>query len=235
MLSVLALIPARAGSKGIRDKNIQLIAGKPLLIHSIEHAKKSALINRVIVSTDSAEYAVVSKAAGAEVPFLRPADISGDQSTDLETFMHALTWLKDNEGYSPDICVHLRPTSPYREVRDIDAIIQLLLDRPDIDSVRSIAKAPATPFKMWFLGHDDLLEPVVKTDIRDAHNLPRQMLPQAYLQNACIDAVRSSVILNKNSMTGDKICGYVMEEDLDIDTHEDLHRLEAHFSKRKML
>ena len=235
MPTVLALIPARAGSKALVDKNIRPVAGKPMLVHSIEHAKASALIDRVIVSTDSAAYAEIARKAGADVPFLRPTEISGDHSTDLEAFTHALTWLREHEGTVPDICVQLRPTSPHRDVKDIDAVIQILLDHPEIDSVRSVAKAPAPPFKMWFLGKDNMLEPVVKTSIKDAHNLPRQMLPQAYLQNACIDAVRSSVILEKGSMTGDRIRGYVMEDDFDIDTKADLVRLEAHLKGKKML
>lgn len=235
MPTVLALIPARSGSKALVDKNIRPVAGKPMLVHSIEHAKASRLIDRVIVSTDSSAYAEIARAAGAEVPFLRPAEISQDHSTDLEAFTHALTWLKDNEGNVPDIVVQLRPTSPHRSVKDIDAMIQILIDHPEIDSVRSVAKAPAPPFKMWFLGKDNILEPVVKTSIKDAHNLPRQALPQAYLQNACIDAVRTSVILEKKSMTGDRIYGYVMEDDFDIDTNDDLARLEAHLSKAKML
>src|SRR2546430_1486167 len=103
MANVLALIPARAGSQSIRDKNIRPVAGKPLLVHSIEHAKSSALITRVIVSTDSEEYAKIARAAGAEVPFLRPAEISRDESTDLEVFLHALGWLKKNENYEPEI------------------------------------------------------------------------------------------------------------------------------------
>lgn len=235
MPTVLALIPARAGSKALVDKNIRPVAGKPMLVHSIEHAKASSLINRVIVSTDSPAYAEIAKAAGAEIPFLRPAEISRDRSTDLEAFTHALEWLREHAEKLPDICVHLRPTSPFRDVADIDAIIQILIDNPQIDSVRSVAKAPAPPFKMWFLGEDNMLEPVVKTSIKDAHNLPRQALPQAYLQNACIDAVRTSVILEKKSMTGDRIYGYVMEDDFDIDTNDDLARLEAHLSKSKML
>lgn len=235
MPTILALIPARAGSKALVDKNIRPVAGKPMLVHSIEHAKASSLIDRVIVSTNSPAYAEIAKAAGAEVPFLRPPEISQDHSTDLQAFMHALQWLKEKEGKLPDICVHLRPTSPFRDVKDIDAIIQILIDNPQIDSVRSVAKAPAPPFKMWFLGKDNMLEPIVKTSIRDAHNLPRQMLPQAYLQNACIDAVRTSVILEKKSMTGDRIYGYVMEKDFDIDTKDDLERLEAHFASKKML
>lgn len=234
-VQILALIPARSGSKALKDKNIQPVAGKPMMVHSVDQAKKSGLIQRVIVSTDSEKYAEIARRAGAEVPFLRPSAISGDASTDLEAFVHALNWLQQHEGKMPDICVHLRPTAPYRSVEDIDAMITMLIERPELDSVRSVAKAPATPFKMWFLEKNDLLKPVVQSSLRDPWNMPRQDLPEAYLQNACIDVVRSSVILQKHSMTGETIAGYVMTDDFDIDTKGDLERLETHLSSTKML
>ena len=215
---VLALIPARSGSKGIPHKNIRRLTGKPLLAHSIEHALKSKLITRTIVSTDSQSYVEIAREYGAETPFLRPPDISQDLSTDLEVFEHALKWLKKNENYIPDICVHLRPTYPLRKVEDINKVIQVLIDDPSIDSARTVTLAPETPFKMWFRGNNDFLTPVIKTNIKDAHNLPRQGLPRVYLQNACIDAVRTEVILKKKSMTGSKIFGYIMNENLDIDS-----------------
>ena len=221
---VLAVIPARAGSKGIPDKNIRLFGDKPLMAHSIEHALKSRLINRTIVSTDSAQYAETARQYGAETPFLRPAEFALDRSTDLEVFQHALTWLKENEGYVPDICVHLRPTHPIRKVQDIDQIIEILLNNPKIDSVRSVAPAPDTPFKMWFRGDEGLLTSVVQSDIQDPYNQPRQLLPQTYLQNASVDAVRAQVITEMNSMTGRRIYGYVMEQNFDIDT-------ETHFAE----
>jgi CMP-N-acetylneuraminic acid synthetase len=221
-MAVLAIIPARAGSKTIRHKNIQLVGGKPLIVHSIEHGLQSGLIDRVIVSTDSEEYADIARSAGAEVPFIRPEEFAQDHSTDLETFRHALQWLKDNEGYDPDICVNLRPTFPLRKIEDIDAVVTLLRDREDLDSVRSVVSALHTPYKMWFTDEDGILKPIIETDIHDAHNLPRQVLPPTYLQNACIDAVRTSVIFEKDSMSGDKIYGYHMEDFFDIDTPQDL-------------
>jgi len=229
---ILALIPARSGSKSIPHKNVRLLAGKPLLAYSIEHALASRLINRVIVSTDSPVYAEIARRYGAETPFLRPPEISQDHSTDLEVFTHALRWLKENEGYVPDVCVHLRPTHPIRRVEDVDKMVQLLLDHPEIDSVRSVVPAPETPFKMWFRGEDGLLSPVVRTDIKEACNLPRQMLPQAFLQNACIDVVRTSVVMEMNSMTGEKILGYVMDSFFDIDSEEQFRRAEEHLMQR---
>jgi CMP-N-acetylneuraminic acid synthetase len=216
-MEVLAIIPARSGSKSIKDKNIRKINGKPLMAYSIDHAIESKQINRVIVSTDSAKYAKVAKSFGAEVPFLRPQEISGDLSTDIEVFIHALNWLKINENYSPDICVHLRPTYPIRNVQDIDSMIDILINNSNLDSVRSVAISPETPFKMWFRDELGIIKPVIKTDITEAHNQPRQSLPVTYLQNACIDIIRTKTILEKKSMTGDNIFGYIMDHNWDID------------------
>jgi CMP-N-acetylneuraminic acid synthetase len=229
-LEVLALIPARSGSKSIANKNIRLISEKPLIAHSIEHGLSSDLIDRVVVSTDSKVYAEIASKYGAEVPFLRPVEISQDDSTDLEVFTHAIHWLREKEGYMPDICVHLRPTYPIRNVQDITNAIQMVIDNPDIDSVRSVVSVNETPFKMWFRDKDGLLSPAVKTEIRDVCNLPRQDLPQAYLQNACIDVVKTRVIIEQESMTGSKIVGYVMEDNFDIDTEQQWHTAERYFN-----
>lgn len=225
---VLALIPARSGSIGIPDKNIRVIAGKPLIAYSIEHALASKLITRTVISTDSREYADIARGYGAEIPFLRPVEISQADSTDLEAFVHTLNWLAENEGYAPDVCVHLRPTHPVREVKDIDRMIQILLDNSDVDSVMSVVPAPETPFKMWSRDDDGMLSPVVKTEIPEAYNLPRQSLPQTYFQNAAIDVVRSRVITGMNSMTGERIFGYVMEHNFDIDFEGQLSKAETY-------
>jgi CMP-N-acetylneuraminic acid synthetase len=230
-VEIFALIPARSGSKLIPDKNIRIIGGKPLLAHSVSHALASKLINRAIVSTDSPVYAEIARKYGAEVPFLRPSEFSQDSSTDLEVFTHALKWLAENEGYVPDICVHLRPTYPIRKIEDIDKVIQILIENPDIDSVRSVTLSKETPMKMWFRGDNGLLSPVVKTELNEPYNLPRQLLPQTYLQNACIDAVRTRVITEMKSMTGTKIFGYVMNENFDIDTEEQFQKLEEYLSQ----
>ena len=229
-LEVLALIPARSSSKSIVNKNIRLISEKPLIAHSIEHGLSSDLIDRVIVSTDSQVYAEIARKYGAEVPFLRPVEISEDDSTDLEVFTHAIHWLREKEGYLPDICIHLRPTYPIRNVQDINHAIQMVIDNPDIDSVRSVVPVNETPFKMWFRDKDGFLSPAVKTEISDACNLPRQDLPQAYLQNACIDVVKTRVIIEQQSMTGSNINGYVMKDNFDIDTEQQWHTAERYFN-----
>lgn len=226
-MQVLALIPARSGSKGIPHKNIRPFRGKPLLAHSIEQARACPLIQRTLVSTDSVEYAEIARQYGAEVPFLRPSEISGDVATDLEVFEHALAWLGANEGYMPDICVHLRPTYPLRDVQDITNMIELLAENPTLDSVRSIAPAPDPPYKMWFRAADGILTPVIQLQDVESYNMPRQLLPQIFLQNACIDAVRTQVIREQHSMTGKTIYGYVMAENHDIDTEMQFNTAEA--------
>ena len=111
-MQVLAIIPARSGSKGVPNKNIRVVAGKPLLCWAIEIAKATPEIDRVIVSTDDASYAEIARKCGGETPFLRPKALAGDLSTDLEVFLHALNWLRIKENYNPDIVVNLRPTAP---------------------------------------------------------------------------------------------------------------------------
>ena len=137
-MDILGIIPARGGSKGIPGKNIKMIAGKPLIEWTIEAAKKSKLLTRVIVSTDDEKIAEVAKQYGAEVPFLRPKDIAQDLSTDVEFLIHALDWLKANQGYEPEIIVRLPPTSPLRTAAHIDEGIKKLMDTPEADAVRPI-------------------------------------------------------------------------------------------------
>jgi CMP-N-acetylneuraminic acid synthetase len=224
---VLALVPARSGSKSLPHKNIRAFRGKPLLAHSILQALEAETVGRVVVSTDSAEYAEIARAYGAEVPFLRPAELAGDLSTDLEVFQHALRWLAEHQGYRPDICVHLRPTYPTRTAADIDAAVRLLAARPDADSVRSVAPAPLTPYKMWRMGEDGFLRPLLEHDAPEAYNLPRQALPLVHMQNAAVDVVRAGVVLERGSMTGTRILGYAMPDFDDIDDWRDFERAQA--------
>lgn len=226
--NIVAIIPARSGSKSVKDKNIRVMNGKPMIAYSIEQALASKYIDRVIVSTDSEEYKRIAEKYGAEVPFLRPAEISGDFSLDIDVFKHAVNWLAKNESYNSDICVQLRPTHPVREVKDIDAMIELLLNDEEADSVRSLSPAQQTPYKMWLVDSNQTLSPVAECGVKEAYNAPRQILPKAYMQNACIDVMRSSTITEKNSMTGDKILGYIMDYDFDIDTEAEFLRAEQH-------
>lgn len=228
-MKILAVIPARSGSKAIPHKNIKSLFGKPLMAYSIEHARGSELINRAIVSTDSEYYAEIAKSFGAEAPFIRPVEISQDDSNDYDLFDHTLNWFKMNEKYVPDICVQLRPTHPIRRIKDIDSMIQLLIKRPDADSVRSVVENKATiPYKMWFINDEQELTSLMQnTGIREHYNQPRQQLPRTYFQNASVDVIRTKTIIEKKSLSGDKILGYIMDEEYDIDYEKDFDRIKS--------
>ncbi|MBQ7066422.1 MAG: acylneuraminate cytidylyltransferase family protein [Lachnospiraceae bacterium] len=224
MKKILAIIPARSGSKSVVNKNIRLINGKPMMAYSIEHAKESKYINRIIVTTDSEEYAAIAREYGAETPFLRPAELAGDNSLDIEVFEHALGWLKKEEGYEPDIIVQLRPTDPIRNPEDIDKMIEMMLEDDTVDAVRSVALTDTVPHKMWYVGEDNIMEPIMK-DIPEAYNMPRQELPKIYHQNGNTDVLRPRNITEYHSMTGKKIKGYIMSEMYDVDTEADFLRI----------
>jgi CMP-N-acetylneuraminic acid synthetase len=225
-MKVLAIVPARSGSKSVPDKNVLSFRGRPLLAHSIEHGRRARNVDRVLVSTDSPRYREIALAEGAEAPFLRPAALAGDDSTDLEVFAHALEWLEAYEGYRPDTCVHLRPTYPTRKVEDVERAVALLAGDPAADCVRSVTLAPQTPYKMWRLSEDGSLCPLLEGPPPEAHSLPRQLLPAVYLQNAAVDVVRASVIREQRSMTGKRVLAYVMDEVLDVDRWPELAALE---------
>ena len=231
--NILALIPARSGSKSVIDKNIRRIDGKPMLAYSIEHALQSAYIGRVIVSTDSEKYAAIAREYGAEIPFLRPAAYATDSALDIDVFYHALDFLRTNENYVPEIVVQLRPTYPIRKVADIDAMIERIMQDTELDSIRCVAPATEIPYKMWLTedasvpdaGMFSIIQPLL-TEIPECYNMPRQQLPKAYYQNACIDVIRARVILEERSMTGKRIAGYFMERNYDIDTEDEFARAE---------
>ncbi len=203
------------------------------MVWSIAHALAAKTVDRVIVSTDSPHYARISREAGAEVPFLRPIELAADDSTDLEVFQHALRWLNDHEGQLPEICVHLRPTHPVRKPGLIDRAVRLLRERPALDSVRTVAPVVHPPFKMWFRDPDGLLSPLKEVPgIAEPWNTPRQELPRTYLQTANVDAVRTSVILERGSMTGSRIYGLLEETSFDIDNEQELKRADVELWKQ---
>lgn len=231
MTEILALIPARGGSKGILRKNIRLFAGYPLIAWSIAAAKQSDLVTRVIVSTDDEEIAAVAREWGAETPFLRPAEFAQDNTTDLPVFEHALKWLADVEGYRPDVVIQLRPTSPIRPRTMVDDAIRVLANHTDADCVRGVVPAAQNPFKMWrFNGDSKPLQPLLEVaGIDEPYNAPRQILPPVYWQTGHIDAILVSTITQKKSLTGDVIYPLLIDPKytVDIDTLPDWAKYEA--------
>ena len=241
MPEILALIPARGGSKSIPRKNILPFAGHPLIAYSIAAGLQAQTITRVVLSTDDEEIAAVARKYGAETPFLRPAELSQDHTPDLPVFQHALRWLAEHEGYRPEIVVQLRPTSPFRRVRHIDEAVEILAKHPEADSARTVCIPFQNPFKMWRIDADGLMQPLIADvevveptgegiQIRwvEAYNMPRQALPEVYWQTGYVDAARADTILTKNSMTGERILPLVIDpsEWIDIDSPDDWRRAE---------
>ena len=231
-LNVVALIPARGGSKGIPHKNIKPFAGYPLIAYSIAAAKESKYVSRILVSTDDPEIAAVARDWGAEAPFLRPAEISGDMALDLPVFQHAVRWLAENEGYRPDIVIQLRPTSPFRTPGLVDEAIRLLLDHPEADSVRGVVPSGENPFKMWRVdektGQMHGLIPV--EGLAEPYNSPRQALPKTYWQTGHIDAIRPErTFMAGESMSGKVILPLFLDPAIkvDIDNPSDWEKYEA--------
>jgi N-acylneuraminate cytidylyltransferase len=225
---VMALIPARGGSKSVPRKNLLPVAGRPLIAYSIMHAQACPSITRIVVSTDDDEIAAVARQFGADVPFKRPADAASDTATDFQVFRHALDWLAGREGYVPELVVHLRPTGPVREAALIERAVQLMLQNPDADALRSVGTAEQTPYKMWRI-EDSFLRPLIELPgYPEAHSMPRQKLPVAYWQNGYVDIVRPRTIIELESMTGHVVLPFVVEGKIhELDYPEQIPALEA--------
>jgi len=224
---VVAIVPARGGSKSIPRKNLRLFAGHPLLAYSIAAGLQAQTVDRVIVSTDDEEIAEVARRYGADVPFLRPAALAADATTDLPVFQHALSWLGEQEGFKPELVVQLRPTSPVRPPGLVDQAVSLLAGHTEADSVRGVVPAGQNPHKMWRISKDERLEPLLRVrGIAEPYNAPRQALPATYWQTGHIDVARRRTILDGGSMSGRVILPVIIDPayTVDIDTLRDWQR-----------
>ncbi len=225
---VMALIPARGGSKSVPRKNLLPVAGRPLIAYSILHAQACPSITRIVVSTDDDEIAEVARSFGAEVPFKRPAEAATDAATDFQVFQHALEHLAEREGYVPELVVHLRPTGPVRETALIERAVQLMLQDPEADALRSVGPAEQTPYKMWRI-EGSYLQPLIELPgFTEAHSMPRQKLPVAYWQNGYVDIVRPRTIIEMRSMVGKVVLPFVVEGKIhELDYVDQVPALEA--------
>jgi len=235
-LNVLALIPARGGSKGIPKKNLVNINGYPLLAYSIATSMLSKYINRTVVTTDSKEIARLSKKFGAETPFLRPKKISKDNSLDIEFFRHALGWLRKKEKYIPDLIVHLRPTTPARDPQVIDTAISEILKDKKATSLRSAERLNLeSPYKMFkrkgvyydFFGKEDF------NKNEEYYNYPRQKFPIIYHPNGYVDIIKPHVLLKTGKLHGKKIRAFITENTAEIDSPPDIKIAEKALKKPK--
>ena len=221
-MQIIGLIPARSGSKGIKDKNIVDFEGKPLITHTIDSSNQSKLITRTIVSTDSRKYADIALKYGAEVPFLRPPEISKDLSRDSEVFMHIIQELNLKEE---DIVVYLRPTNPLREIGLIDKVLNLLISK-NLPAIRTLSEVLFSPYKMVFLKNDEI-QPILDIDGKTkGTDLPRQLLPKVYELNGNVDAFRVMAYRKFDSFFPTGTYGYFQESaTADINYQSDLNRL----------
>jgi CMP-N-acetylneuraminic acid synthetase len=224
-MKIYAIIPARGGSKGVPGKNIKPLLGKPLIAWTIEAAKHVPYISKIVVNTEDDEIARVSTQFGAEI-FSRPKELAEDLTDDLAVFSHHLKYLEE-QGDLPDMVVDLRATAPLRRAERIIEGIELLksLGREKADSARAVSLVAKHPYKMWQMDNG-FLRPLFdekRTGTKEPFNAPRQILPEFFQNNGCMNAFWPETVLDKNSVTGEKIAGYVMEdwESINIDTELD--------------
>lgn len=227
---VIGIIGARGGSKSIPRKNIKLFTNKPLIVHSIEQAKKSKLIKDVYLSTDDEEIAEIGRQNGAIVPFLRPKEISEDLSTDFEFINHFIQFLFKNNLQIPDLIVQLRPTYPTRKVDIIDDCINNFINKyNEYDSLRTVIEVEHPPYKMYKIENNNLTPLFSEVNgLKEPYNCPRQILPKTYWHNGYLDIIKVNTIINQGTITGKNILPYIMDrkEVDDIDTEEQWIRAE---------
>lgn len=232
MSNTIAIIPARSGSKSIKDKNLAKLSRHPLIAYSIAAGVLSKSVSRTIVSTDSEEYAAIAKRYGAEVPFLRPAEYSTDTSTDRDFMLHAMQWIKEKENKVPEYWVHLRPTTPLRDPKHIDEALKMLELDTRATALRSAHICSESPFK-WFRKNESGYFTALTTEETslDRFNLPRQSYPDVFIPDGYVDVVRSSFVLGTNLFHGNKVIGYVSPACTEVDSPEELDILEFQIKK----
>ncbi|HVZ22870.1 MAG TPA: acylneuraminate cytidylyltransferase family protein [Vicinamibacterales bacterium] len=220
MLDTVGVITARGASKGVPRKNIAIVAGRPLIVWTIETALRSALLRRVIVSTDDEEIADIAKAAGAEVPFMRPGFLGEDTTPHVDVVEHALEWLDSHDNWRPEYVFLLQPTSPLRRVVDINGAIELA-ERRRPPAVVSVRRALNHPYLTYRPGEKDVLVPFVGSDL--SYNR-RQDLPIAYALNGAVFLNECASLRRLRTFIPEGTLPYVMPEEysLEIDTPWDV-------------
>ena len=217
----VALIPARSGSKRLKDKNIKRLLGHPLIAYTIVSAMESRLFNEIVVSTDSEEYAKIAKHYGAKIRSTRPKDISGEHSPDIKWVSHIMQNYLDYDCY----CI-LRPTSPFRKSVTIQRAFKMFsqLNNKNIDSLRAVELCSQHPGKMWTI-KNDIIEPYTIGDINGIpfHSNQYSVLPKVYVQNASLEIAWTKTFLKMKSISGNKIAPFFTnyEEGFDINTEYD--------------
>lgn len=208
---IIAVIPARGGSKGIPDKNIKMLAGKPLIAWTIQEAKKSKYIDRLILSSESKKIIDIALSFGCEVPFVRPLELAGDNVLGVEPLIHAVKTLPEKYDYA----VLLQCTSPLRTAEDIDKVVSFCIGKGS-NSCISVCKTNSSPYKMQTITEEGRLRPFIDSD---KAFYPRQHLPKVYEQNGAFYMIKTETLLKTKNLFTDDTLAYIMDSDnsLDVD------------------
>lgn len=219
-MRILGIIPARGGSKGIKNKNIQILGNKPLIAHSIINAKSSKAITDLIVSTDSYKIAEISKSFGANIPFLRPSHLAEDNSSSFDVVCHALKEMESTHDYTYDATLLLQPTTPFRTTKLIDQSIEIFDPKIHDSLVSVINVGPSHPYRMYNLSNERLLSPYISS-VSDPM-MPRQSLPNIYLRSGDIYLTSRNCLTQKNNLIGDLSYGLEIDSKFAINIDEEL-------------
>jgi|TARA_B110000238_G_C16033400_1_gene398551 CMP-N,N'-diacetyllegionaminic acid synthase len=219
--NVLCVIPARSGSKGLKDKNIKNFKGKPLIAHTIEYAQKCDLLTKTIVSTDSLYYSEIAKGLGVDVPFIRPKEFAADSSQDIDFIYHALFECEEYYKIQFDYVVLLRPTSPVRLPNLIERGFDLICSDPQASSLKAVTKSTEHPYRHWVIEKDNYIVGY-EQDVYEPYNLPRQKLPLVYYSAGDLEIIKRKTIID-GSVSGKKIIPLLLnkKDTVDIDSEDD--------------
>ena len=230
--AVLAIIPARGGSKGIPGKNMADLCGKPLIAWTIEAALASGVFDRAVVTTDDHVIAKFADSAGAEVPFMRPAELAADDTPAVDVVEHTLCWLRENQNYEPDYLMLLQPTSPLRNAEDIRGAWQHAMEK-DADAVVSVCEAQNHPYLTKSIDADRMLCDFLPAEPKYA---TRQAMPRVFALNGAIYLIRTDVFLANRCFHPEKTYAWVMppERSIDVDSPWDLHLVNLILKDRRV-
>ncbi len=229
---ILAIIPARGGSKSVPGKNIKVLGGRPLIAHTIKAALESKYIDRTIVSTDDEEIAKVARTYGAETPYLQPKKIAQYESSALSAVLYAINYVEKKEKYFPELIVYLQPTSPFRNSKHIDETIKLMLKNENLEGAFALTEVEQHPYMMFKKDEEGFMIPLVKKENRP---LRRQELPEAYVTNASIYVTRREYFNDAEDpkpvcpIFNGKVKGIIIdrESSADINDQIDFHACES--------
>jgi CMP-N,N'-diacetyllegionaminic acid synthase len=234
-MTVYAVIPARSGSKGVPDKNIKKLGGHALIEWAIKSCLKCPDIDKVIVSTDSQEYAEIANSFGALTPFIRPSEISGDRSTDYDFMKHAIEWFQLHDEL-PAYIAHIRPTTPYRSPEIISEAIKLFKSSEHATALRSVHEMSETAYKSLEISSEGLLMSIGnKSTQLDVVNNARQSFPVTYQANGYVDIIKTDFVMKMKLLHGDRVIPFLTSRATEVDSIEDFDYLEYLLTKNSSI